>query len=50
MAGNKVKVTKTPKVGWTMAGLLAREYMSRGHNIMFTGMPGIGKTDLIKIM
>jgi hypothetical protein len=44
------KETKTPKVGWVMAAVLAREYMKAGHNIMFTGMPGIGKTELIKMI
>lgn len=50
MAEAKVKETKTPKVTWNMAGQMAREYMGRGYNIMFTGMPGIGKTALVELI
>jgi len=45
-----MKATKTPKVGWAMAAELAREYMKKKYNIMFTGPPGIGKTALIKMV
>lgn len=44
------KEHQTPKVGWTMAAELARKYAENNMNIMFTGMPGIGKTALMKMV
>jgi hypothetical protein len=46
----KPKETATPKLGWTDAAAVVREYMKAHHNIMLTGMPGIGKTALITIV
>lgn len=43
-----IKETQTPKVGWAMAGEIARRFMQDRKNLCLTGMPGIGKTALMK--
>jgi hypothetical protein len=48
MAGKKEHLT--PKVGFAMAADLSRKYLKARYNIMFTGMPGIGKTAMIKMV
>lgn len=40
--------TQTPKVGTSQMGYLIERYMEANMNIMFAGMPGIGKTDIVK--
>jgi hypothetical protein len=44
------KTTLTPKVGWAMAAELTRKFADKKMNIMFTGMPGIGKTALMDLI
>ncbi len=50
MAKRKVKETATPKVGWAHAHVMMRAYLEHGYNTMWTGMPGIGKTALVKLI
>ena len=50
MAAVKIKQTTTPKVGWADAAEICRKMIPAKFNIMFTGMPGIGKTALIKLI
>lgn len=45
-----VKEHQTPKVGWAMAAELTRKFVQNKMNIMFTGMPGIGKTALMELI
>jgi hypothetical protein len=42
--------TKTPKISFGMAHEMGTRYMAEGYNIMFTGMPGIGKTALVELI
>lgn len=42
------KPTLTPKVGWSMAHVLMKTYLEKQLNTLWTGMPGIGKTALVK--
>lgn len=45
-----VKETVTPKVGWSMAHEITRKFVTAKKNLLFTGIPGIGKTALIKLV
>ena len=42
------KATLTPKVGWSMAHVLMKTYLEKKMNTLWVGMPGIGKTALVK--
>jgi len=42
--------SQTVKVGWANAHLLMREYLKAGHNTMWVGSPGVGKTALVKLV
>jgi len=45
-----IKATKTAKMEWSMAVRVGTEFMKQKKNIMFTGMPGIGKTALAELI
>jgi hypothetical protein len=45
-----LKETKTPQVGFSLAAEIARRFMQDKRNVMFTGIPGIGKTALMKLI
>ena len=45
-----IKETQTPKVGWAMAADISRRFMTDNKNLLLTGMPGIGKTALMKMI
>lgn len=50
MARVTPKGTETVKVGWSMAHRIMRKYLEKGYNTLWTGMPGIGKTALVKMI
>lgn len=48
MSNQKPIETTTPKLQWTSAVRIVKEYVKKQYNVMLTGMPGIGKTAMIK--
>lgn len=40
--------SKTPKLGTSQVALIIEKYMANKMNLLLTGMPGIGKTDIVK--